>query len=65
MTMRRPVIDISECVKCDICVDLCPEVFRMNDAGYVEIADLREYPEEIIDTIIRTCRGDCLDWEDA
>ncbi|MFH1155382.1 MAG: ferredoxin [Pseudomonadota bacterium] len=62
--MKKPVIDLGDCVKCDICVELCPRVFRMNDAGYVEILDLDAYPEEEIDTIIRTCRGDCLGWDE-
>lgn len=37
--MRKPIIDISECVLCDICVELCPEVFIKNQAGYIEISE--------------------------
>jgi ferredoxin len=63
--MKKPVIDLSECVKCDICVDLCPEVFRRNDAGYFEVLDLDAYPVEDIDNIIRTCRGKCIEWHES
>lgn len=61
---KKPVIDLGECVKCDICVDLCPRVFVKNDAGYIEVVDLDDYPEEDIDDIIRNCRGDCIIWDE-
>jgi len=63
-TLKRPEIDLSECVLCDICTDLCPYVFKKNDAGYIEVLDTDEYPEEDIDDIIRSCRGDCIVWDE-
>lgn len=63
-TTKKPVIDLSECVKCDICVDLSPYVFIMNDADYIEVADLDDYPEEDINEVIRNCRGDCVYWDE-
>ncbi len=63
--MKKPVIDIGDCVLCDICVELCPKTFQKNDAGYIEIIDFDgEYTEEEIDDIIRNCRGDCLSWDE-
>lgn len=62
--MKKPVVDISECVKCDICVDLLPSVFIMNDAGYVEVVPLEEYPQEDVDDVIRNCRADCVSWDE-
>jgi len=63
--MKKPVIDIGECVKCDICVDLCPSVFIMNDSGYIEITESEtECPEEDIEEAIRNCRGDCIEWDE-
>ncbi len=46
--MRIPVIDLGECVDCDACVETCPNVFRRNDAGYIEVLELHEYPEEAV-----------------
>ncbi|MBF0467296.1 MAG: ferredoxin [Desulfamplus sp.] len=43
--MKTPVIDISECVLCDICVELCPDIFIKNQAGYIEVSD--SFPEII------------------
>ncbi|MBF0241523.1 MAG: ferredoxin [Desulfamplus sp.] len=65
--MKRPVIDISECVLCDICIDICPDVFIKNQAGYIEIKDnlseeIYKSLEDDINEAIKNCRGDCLSW---
>ena len=43
--MKIPVVELSLCIRCGICVDLCPEVFRLNDADYVEVTEVTNYPE--------------------
>ena len=60
-----PVIELSDCVKCGICADLCPEVFRVNDAGYVEVVDLAIYPQEAVAEAIKNCPADCIFWENG
>lgn len=68
--MKKPVIDISECVLCDICVELCPDVFIKNQVGYIEVAenftDSIDQPwdniEDDINDVIKSCRGDCISW---
>lgn len=35
-----------QCIGCGICVDTCPEVFSMTDAGVAEAID-EEVPEEL------------------
>lgn len=60
--LKRPEIDIGECVLCDICIELCPYAFRKNQAGYIEVLDRDDYPEEDIDDIINSCRGKCIEW---
>ena len=43
---RVPDVDLSECVECDGCVEVCPEVFRRNESmGYIEVIDCEKYPE--------------------
>ncbi len=66
--MKRPVIDISECVLCDICIDICPDIFIKNQAGYIEIKDnlseeIYKSLEDDINEAIKNCRGDCLSWD--
>ena len=63
--MKKPEIDLSECSVCEVCVDLCSIVFRVNDAGYVEVAQLDEYPIKEIDEVIKNCRGNCISWKDS
>jgi ferredoxin len=63
--MKRPVIELSDCIRCEVCVEVCPEVFRMNDAGFVEVVDLGAYPQEAVDDAIKNCPADCIFWQDA
>jgi ferredoxin len=62
--MKRPVVELSDCIRCDVCVGVCPAAFRMNDAGYIEVLDLNAYPEEEVDEAIKNCPADCIRWED-
>lgn len=61
--MKVPVVDLSECILCGVCQDVCPHVFRLNDAGYVEVAELSEYPETEVQEAIRNCPTDCISWD--
>ena len=46
-------------------MEMYPGIFRRNDAGYIEVVDLREYPEEEIEEIIKNCPGACITWEEV
>ncbi len=63
--MRTPIVELSECIKCGVCVELCPEVFRMNDAGYVNVSDLPDYPENEVNDAIKYCPVDCIYWDQS
>lgn len=62
--MRIPVLDLNRCTSCEGCLELCPEVFRQNEAGYIEIASLDSYPEECVQEAINCCPTDCIAWEE-
>ena len=64
--MRKiPVIDLSECIDCDSCLEICPAVFKRNsETGYIEVMDLPDYPEEDVQEAINICPADCITWED-
>jgi ferredoxin len=34
----------------------------MNDAGYVDVADLSSYPEPEVEEAIKNCPADCIHW---
>jgi len=63
--MKVPVVDISDCTHCAGCYDMYPELFRYNDAGYVEVVDKPCYSEEEVEDIIKHCPQDCISWEDV
>jgi ferredoxin len=62
--MKRPVVELSDCIRCEVCRECCPRVFRMNDSGFVEVADLSDYPEDEVNEAIKNCPADCIGWED-
>lgn len=62
--IKVPVIDLGECVDCDACVEVCPAVFRRNDAGFIEVVELQEYPKEDVEEAIKNCPADCIVWEE-
>lgn len=62
--MKYPLVELSECIRCGVCEEVCPEVFHLTDTGYVAVADLSEYPEKAVDEAIKNCPADCIYWEE-
>ena len=50
--MKKPVIDYEECIGCGSCVELCPEVFELNE-------------EEVKAYVIAEDKCDTCDCEEA
>jgi len=63
--MKSPDVDLSDCSMCGICVDLCPDVFKINDAGYIEVIHSDDYSEQDIDEAIKNCREGCISWKES
>lgn len=63
--MKVPVVELSECILCEVCVEACPEVFSLNESGYIQVADLAEYPEKEVGEAIKNCPVDCIYWDSA
>ena len=61
--MKIPEVDLSACIRCGVCVEVCPKVFKMNDAGFVAVADLVAYPERNVNEAIMCCPTDCIYWQ--
>jgi ferredoxin len=60
--MKLPLVELSDCISCGVCAEVSPEVFRLNDAGYIEIAELETYPEYEVNEAIKYCPTDCINW---
>ena len=60
----RVVIDTEECVGCESCVELCPEVFAFDEDLEKATVILEEGgPEECIQEAIDSCPVECISWE--
>ncbi len=62
--MKVPVVELSDCTRCGVCVEVCPEVFIMSDSGYIFVAERGQYPEAEVDEAIKNCPADCIHWEE-
>ena len=63
--MQVPIVELSECIVCGVCVETCPQVFRLNDAGYIEVMELESYPESDVNDAIKYCPVDCIFWQNG
>jgi ferredoxin len=64
LMQKVPVVELSECIECDCCVEICPEVFKKNESmGYIEVIELGKYPELEVQDVINFCPADCIGWE--
>ena len=60
--MKKPLIELSDCILCGVCAEVSLEVFRLSDAGYIEIIELATYPEDEVNEAIKYCPTDCISW---
>lgn len=52
----KPEIDIAACNGCGGCVELGPEIFRVNETfGFVEVVELDYYDPEIVLEAVKNC----------
>jgi ferredoxin len=59
----KPIINLSDCVFCEICVELCPKIFKINEAGFIEISDIKKYDKDCIKEAATNCPEDCITFE--
>ncbi|QTA91160.1 ferredoxin [Desulfonema magnum] len=62
--MKIPVVELSECILCGVCEEVCPSVFNLSELGYVSVAELPMYPESEVDEAIKNCPADCIFWQE-
>ena len=60
--MNVPVVELSDCILCEVCISECPSVFSLNDAGFIVVAELDGYPEAEVEEAIKHCPADCIYW---
>lgn len=61
--MEKPVVDLGCCILCEICTDMAPHAFTINDSGFLEVVLLDDYSDDDINEAIKNCPKDCITWE--
>jgi ferredoxin len=62
-SVKSPVVDLGGCILCEICVELAPHAFEINDAGFVDVLALDDYADDDIHEAVKNCPKDCITWE--
>ena len=65
MAKRILSIDTEECIACGNCGQVCPKVFRLNEAlGHSEVIDPQGAPAEEILDAVEQCPVKCIHWQE-
>ena len=57
------VIDEEECLGCESCVEICPDVFEMNDDEKAVVKDGADADADCVEEAIASCPGECISKE--
>lgn len=61
---RIPVVDKETCIACEVCTQLCPEVFEMQADGKSGVHDPHGAPEEKIEEAMDSCPVAAIHWQE-
>lgn len=62
---KKVIIDMEECIGCESCVELCPEIFEFDEEQEKAIVISAEgYDEACVEEAMETCPVDCILWEE-
>ncbi len=62
--MKVPYVNPDECISCGLCVEICPEVFRLNDQDLSEVHNPAGASAEKIQETIDSCPVQCIHWKE-
>ena len=60
--MPTPVVDADLCTGCELCVDIAPNTFELNDEGISEIIAPEGDDDNAIQEAIDTCPTEAISW---
>lgn len=64
---KKVVIDTEECVACGTCVEIAPEVFKLEEgADHAEVIkdSVGSSEEDAVQEAIDSCPTQCIHWEE-
>jgi ferredoxin len=63
MAARTPVVVEDECIGCGVCVEICPEVFSLNDSlGFAQVINPGGADEARLEEAMEVCPVHCIHW---
>jgi len=58
------IIETDECIGCESCVELCPDVFEFDEESEKAVVILPEGgPKDCIEEAVETCPVECIIWD--
>lgn len=61
---KQVVIDTDECIGCETCVELCPEIFAFDeDAEKAHVIKAEGGDEDCINEAVGSCPAGCITYE--
>ena len=61
---RKIYVDEEECIGCDLCSEIVPGVFKLNEEGVPQVIASSEELQDSIQEAIDECPVECIHWED-
>jgi ferredoxin len=61
---RIPYVDKNECISCGLCVEMVPEVFKLDDDDLAEVFDPEGASEDKIQEAVDSCPVSCIHWKE-
>jgi len=59
-------IDTEECVGCESCVELCPDVFEFDeDSEKAQVIKPEGGDEDCIEEAMESCPTECIHWDEG
>lgn len=63
---KKVYIETEECVGCESCIELCPDVFELDDIAEKAMVKRPEGgDEECIEEAIAVCPVECIHWKES
>ena len=57
---RAVEIEMEDCILCGVCAELAPQVFTLNDAGYIEVNENECHDSVQLHQAVANCPKDCI-----
>lgn len=61
---KIPYVDKKECISCGLCMEMVPEVFKLDDDDLGEVFDPEGASEDKIQEAVDACPVSCIHWKE-